>query len=83
MAWRACNQSNAVIYLHDGVEFGHGDLLGPLHRHRHLLLVFTGQEWQHLPDDGVQPLANLGLLVHLHVEAVRHLIVLKGTDTFS
>ena len=70
------------LYLHDGVELGHGDLLGPLDRHRHLLLVFTGQEGQHLPDDGVQPLADLGLLVHLHVEAIRHLVVLKGRDKF-
>ena len=70
------------LYLHDGVELGHGDLLGPLDRHRHLLLVFTGQEGQHLPDDGVQPLADLGLFVHLHVEAIRHLVVLKGRDKF-
>ncbi len=28
-----------MSYLHDSVEFRHGDLFGPLHGHRHLLLV--------------------------------------------
>jgi hypothetical protein len=31
-----------------------------------------------LSDDGVQAFADLRLLVHLHVQAVRHLVVLKS-----
>ena len=34
-----------------GVEVGHGDLLGALHRRGHLLLVLLGQERQHLDID--------------------------------
>ena len=36
-----------------------------------------------MSDDGVESLADLGLFVHLHVEAIRHLVVLKGKDKFS
>ena len=69
--------SRVCHHLHEGGELGHGDLLGPLHRHRHLLLVLAVEEGQHLSDDRVQPLADLGLLVHLNVEAVGHLVILQ------
>ncbi len=36
------------------------------------------EEREDLPDDGVQPLPDLRLLVHLHVETVGHLVVLRG-----
>ena len=39
--------------------------------------MFSVEEWQHLADDGVQSLADLRLLVHLHVQTIRHLIILK------
>ena len=69
--------SRVCHHLHQGGELGHGDLLGPLHRHGHLLLVLPVEEGQHLSDDRVQPLADLGLLVHLNVEAVGHLVILQ------
>jgi hypothetical protein len=52
------------------------DRRGRRRRGRHPYLA--GQEREDLPDDGVQALADLRLLVHLHVEAVRHLVVLEG-----
>ena len=64
-------------HLHQRRQLGHGDLLGSLHGHGDLLLVLPVEEGQHLADDGVQPLADLRLLVHLHVEAVGHLVVLR------
>ena len=66
-----------IAHLHQGRQLGHRDLLGSLHRHGHLLLVLAIEEGQHLPDDRVQPLADLGLLVHLHVEAVGHFVILQ------
>ena len=66
-----------MSHLHQGSQLGHGDLLGSLHSHGHLLLVLAIEEGQHLSDDRVQPLADLRLLVHLHVEAIGHLIVLQ------
>ena len=68
---------HVIAHLHQGSQLGHGDLLGSLHSHDHLLLVLAIEEGQHLSDDRVQPLADLSLLVHLHVEAVGHLIVLQ------
>jgi hypothetical protein len=35
-----------IVYLHHGVELGHGDLLGALHGHRHLLLVLRARGGQ-------------------------------------
>ena len=66
-----------MSHLHQGSQLGHGDLLGSLHSHGHLLLVLAIEEGQHLSDDRVQPLADLRLLVHLHVEAVGHLVILQ------
>ena len=58
---------SADSHLHQGGQLCHGDLLGSLHSHGHLLLVLAVEEGQHLSDDRVQPLADLSLLVHLHV----------------
>lgn len=66
--------------LHERRELSHRNLLGALHRHRHLLLVLPVQEGKHLPDNRVQSLADLRLLVHLHVQAVGHLVVLHTTQ---
>ena len=49
-----------------------------LKKHTHL----SREEWKNLSDDGVEALADLGLLVHLHVQPVGHLVVLK-THTAS
>ena len=65
------------VYLHQGGQLSHGDLLGSLHGHGHLLLVLPVEEGENLPDDRVQSLADLRLFVHLYIETVGHLIVLK------
>jgi hypothetical protein len=56
--------------LHNSIQLGHGDLLRPLHRHCHLLLVLSGEEGENLADDGVESFADLGLLVHLDVQPI-------------
>jgi hypothetical protein len=38
----------------------------------------AGQKGKDLPDDSIQAFSYLCLLVHLHVETVRHLVVLEG-----
>lgn len=41
------------------------------------LTYLSGKEWQHLSDDGIESLAYLCLFMHLHIQAIRHLIVLR------
>ena len=43
------------------MELTGGDLLGPLHGSRHLLLVLLREEGDHLSTDGIQPLGYLSL----------------------
>ena len=45
----------------DGVELGHGDLLGPLDRGGDLLLVLLGEEGQDLAHDRGETLDDLRL----------------------
>lgn len=51
----------------DGVELGHGDLLGALHGRRHLLLVLLRQERQDLRNDRVQTLRDLSLGIKKYI----------------
>ena len=37
----------------------------------------SGEEGEYLADDGIESLADLGLLVHLNVQPVWHLVILK------
>ena len=77
---RDCSNQHNNTDLHQRRQLSHRNLLGAFHRHRHLLLVLPVQEGKHLPDNGVQSLAYLRLLVHLHVQAVGHLVVLHTTQ---
>ena len=42
-----------------------------------LKTYLSRQEWQNLPDDGIESLAYLSLFVHLHIQAIRHLVILQ------
>ena len=41
-----------------------------------MLPNLAGEEGENLAEDGIESLADLRLLVHLHVQAVGHLVVL-------
>ena len=41
------------------------------------IYYFARQERQHLPYDGIETLAYLSLFVHLHIQAIRHLVILQ------
>jgi hypothetical protein len=59
----------------DRIQLCHGDLLGPIHGRRHLLLVLLRQKRQYLSDNGVETLRDLRLFVHFHVQSIRHLVI--------
>ena len=68
---------NRWTYLHQCSQLCHGNLLGSLNSHGHLLLMFSIQEWKNLSDNGVQSLTDLRLFVHFDIQAIGHFVVLN------
>lgn len=57
------------------VEFRNSNLFRSFHCASYLLLVLLSKERKNLGNNTIQPFGNFSLFMHLHVEAVRHLVV--------